>query len=377
MQSKFALLAAAIFLVMPPSEGPLRAEELELRALEAYAAPVEDWGPGVEGIIEAAYRDCFKTYIIEGRVLTMRMPFAENNERSELADGRLEVKGGGKADPDLLWSEVDALLASADFNSYAQALGDGREKVIAFDLEARSWTTIRDLFAVARMKADDYPGLPHKPFVFSDGAGVRATDVYNYLYSVGRLGMDCSGFVWHVLNTVARRGGLDLSKALMRPLRAPRSSASSLYFGTWFFSTKTRELIEVEDRIANLRPLDIILFRGEEGDFVHSMIIQSIDRKNGVIRYLQSTDEAPLEERGVHESTLNFDPNKPQTSLKDPSLRWNQRRNPPFEGESSSEFTDDGARYRAFPERGGGKVFRLRSMQKPLDRIQRLGASRS
>ncbi len=359
------LAACAVFPVLG-----IDAEEGGTRALEAFAAPSEDWGHGVEAVIEEAYRACFKTYIIDGRVLTVRMPFAENNERAELADGRLEVHGGGKADPELLWREADALLASADFLSYAAALGDGKEKVIAFDLEARSWSVVRDLFAVARMKADDYPGLPHKPFVFSDGTGVQATDVYNYLYCVGRLGMDCSGFVWHVLSTVAARGGTDLSRALMKPLRSPQRSATSLYFGTWFFSRKEKELIEVDDRIAKLRPLDIIVFRGEDGDFVHSMIIQSIDRERGTLRYLQSTDEAPLEERGVHESILSFDPARPDLRLGDMEVLWKQRRHPPFEGERTSDYSDDGTRYRAYPELGGGKVFRLRSMAAPASRIE-------
>lgn len=343
-------------------------DEAEKR-LSAFSDAAEVWGDGVEGIIEEAYRECFKTYIIDGRVVTVRMPFAQNNERAELSNGDLIVRGGGKADPVLLWEKVDELLASADFKSYASMLGDGREKVIALDLGARSWSVSRDLFSVARMKADAYPGLPHKPYVFSDGTGVKASDVYNYLYCVGRLGMDCSGFVWHVLSTVARRGGLDLSRALARSLRAPNAKVASLYFGTWYFTPKNKETIAVKDSIANLRPLDLILFRGDNGEIVHSSVIQSIDRKAGLIRYLQSTDEAPVNERGVHESFIRFDPGNPSVSLKDPSLVWTQRRLPPFEGEQSSKFTDDGDRFRAFPQYGGGTVVRLRALEKPLARI--------
>lgn len=339
------------------------------RRLSAFSAAAEEWGDGVEGIIEEAYRACFKTYIIEGRVVTVRMPFAENNERAELANGELIVRGGGKADPVLLWEKVDELIASPDFKAYAAMLGDGREKVLTLDLGSRAWSVSRDLFSVAKMKADAYPGLPHRPFVFSDGTGVKSSDVYNYLYCVGRLGMDCSGFVWHVLSTVARRGGLDLSKTLARSLRAPSRSVASLYFGTWYFKPKNKETITVNDSIKDLRPLDLILFRGDDGNIVHSSVIQSIDRKAGIIRYLQSTDEAPLEERGVHESFIRFDPKKPSASLKDPTLVWSQRRLPPFEGERSSQFTDDGDRFRAFPEYGGGTVVRLRALAKPLERI--------
>ncbi|OHE61867.1 MAG: hypothetical protein A2Z99_00855 [Treponema sp. GWB1_62_6] len=344
--------------------------EVEATALDDFADPSELWGRGVESALEAAFRECFKTYIIGGKIMTLRMPFGENNERAELAEAELEIRGGGKADPDLLWTEIDLLLETDDFRAYVDMLSDGREKVVAFDMTTRSWTTTRDLFHVARMKAGSYQGLPHRPLVLSLGKGVASTDVYNYLYCVGALGMDCSGFVWHALSTVADMGGLDLGKALGRSLRAPRSANASLYVGTWYFDSKRKELLTVKDEIRNLRPADVLLFRGSDGSAAHSAIIQSIDRTTGVIRYLQSTDEAPLEERGVHESFIRFDPAQPQTSLKDPSLVWSQKRLSPFSGERASEFTDDGARFRAFSEFGGGKVVRLSALAKPIEKIR-------
>ncbi|MDX9800989.1 MAG: peptidoglycan endopeptidase [Spirochaetia bacterium] len=331
-----------------------------------FSSPVEEWGDGVEAVIEEAYRACFKTYIIEGRVITVRMPFAENNERAELIDGELIVKGGGKADAQLLWLEADQLLGSADFKSYAAILGDGREKLLTLDLDSRSWKATRDLFSVARMKADAYPGLPHQPLIYSDGKGIKSSDVYNYLYCVGRLGMDCSGFVWQVLSTVAQRSNINLSRALAPSLHAPGPSYASLYFGTWYFNKKKREAPDVPDLIRNLKPLDLILFRGEKGGIVHSTVIQSIDRKAGIIRYLQSTDEAPMDERGVHESFIHFDPENANVSLKDPSLIWTQKRLPPFDGERPSPFMDDGERYRAFAEYGGGKVVRIKALSGKL-----------
>jgi hypothetical protein len=116
----------------------------------------------------------------------------------------------------------------------------------------------------------------------------------------------------------------------------------------------------VEDTISRLRPADIILFRGANGAMAHSAIIQSINWEKGLIRYLQSTDEAPLHERGVHESFIYFDPAKPNTSLSEPDLVWTQQRQAPFPGEKASPFSDDGRRYRAFSELGGGRVVRLR-----------------
>ena len=56
----------------------------------------------------------------------------------------------------------------------------------------------------------------------------------------------------------------------------------------------------------------------------------------------------------MHESFINFDPAKPWMSLKDPSIVWHQRRIAPFKGESGMEFWDDGQRYRAYPQYGGG-----------------------
>jgi hypothetical protein len=102
---------------------------------------------------------------------------------------------------------------------------------------------------------------------------------------------------------------------------------------------------------------------------VHSAIIQSINFSTGVIRYLQSTDEAPLAERGTHESFITFDPEHPEASLADPSVSWNQTRYPPFPGEKASPFSNDGERYRAYAEKGGGKVVRLRIMGGIIDKL--------
>ncbi|MBU1080935.1 MAG: peptidoglycan endopeptidase [Spirochaetes bacterium] len=357
LQALVAIMALGIALEAAP------------QALESFSDPAEAWGSGVEAALERAYRECLKTYIIDGQVMTLRMPFAQNNERSEIAGADLEIVGGGKADPALIWESIDGLLESADFSSYIELLGDGRDKVIVFDLPSRSWTASRDIFDIARMKAGAYRGLPHRPYVLSSGSGALPTDVYNYLYCVGRIGMDCSGFVWHALSSTARAGGLDLGRALGKALRAPRGADSSLFAGTSFFDSRSPELIRVEDRISSLRPGDIMLFRGDDGTAVHSAVVQSVDLSAGRVRYLQCTDEAPPMERGVHESFILFDPAAPHTSLKDPSLKWSQARFPPFTGERPSAFSGDGERYRAFPEFGGGKVVRLRAMAAPIRRL--------
>jgi hypothetical protein len=252
------------------------------------------------------------------------------------------------------------VLDSPDFIAYTEALSDGREKVVIFDLPSQSWKISRDFFDIARMKAGSYQGLPHRPYVLVSGEGLEEKDVYNYLYCVALVGMDCSGFVWHILSYVAAWRGIDLGRTLRGALGAGVGDNPSWYAGTVFFNSQSSHILPVNDEIRNLRPLDIILFRGKDGDIAHSAIIQSIDFSTGVIRYLQNTDEAPLSERGAHESFIRFDPHRPQTRLSDPSLHWTQKRYPAFPGESPSAFSNDGERYRAHPELGGGRVVRLR-----------------
>jgi len=335
--------------------------------LSAFSQASADWGDGIEAIIEQAYRACFRTYIISGKVMTLHLPFAENNERSELAGANLVVPWGGKGDPLGIWDQIDALIASSDFAAYTAALSDGREKIVQFDLASRTWSVNRDWFAIDQMKSGVYPGLPHRPVVLAKSRGITPPDIYNYLYSVGRVGVDCSGFVWYVLTTVARAGGLDLNRAFARYLGAVRPSSAAWYIGTWFFDPRNRNLEVVKDEVRNLRPLDIIVFRGDDGLTAHSAIVQSVDLAGGRIRYLQSTDVAEQNDRGVHESLITFDPANPSIGLKDPALVWHQRRSAPFPGETA-DFWDDGQRYRAFPQYGGGFVVRLKVMRKLVER---------
>jgi hypothetical protein len=354
----------------PPGSGsPDSAAEIAV--LTAFADPARIWGPGPEGIIEEAYRLCFRTRILDGKVMTIRMPFAQNNERNKLTDRGWEFLEGGKGGPEFLWRAVEDILVSEDFQAYTRTLGDGREQVIIFDIPGQSWTSSRDLFDTARMKAGVYRGLPHRPFVLVNGRGLEEADVYNYLYCVGLAGMDCSGFVWHVLSCLAQAGGLDLGRSLSQTLGVRDGNTSSRYAGTAFYNSKSSQIIAVDDTISLLRPGDILLFRGYDGEMAHSAVIQSVDLGHGLIRYLQCTDEAPLDERGVHESFIYFDPQNPRLSLADPSLEWTQKRYAPFPGEKESPFSDDGERYRAFPKLGGGRVVRLKPLIPVLDRLNK------
>ncbi|MDR3247364.1 MAG: peptidoglycan endopeptidase [Treponema sp.] len=343
----------------------------DLTNLTAFSDPARIWGTGPEGIIEEAFRLCFKTRILDGKVMNLRMPFAQNNERDKLVDQGWEFLGGGKGNPDFLWPVIETIIDSTDFQTYIRTLGDGREQVIVFDIPGQSWSSSRDLFDIARMKAGAYRGLPHRPYVLVSGRGVEETDVYNYLYCVGLAGMDCSGFVWHVLSYLAKAGGLDLGRSLGRSLGVRGGNDPSRYAGTAFYNSRSSQILAVEDKMANLRPGDILLFRGYDGEMSHSAVIQSVDLRSGMVRYLQCTDEAPLAERGVHESFIYFDPANPQVSLAAPSLNWTQKRYAPFPGEKESPFSDDGERYRAFPELGGGRVVRLRPLTPVMEKLGR------
>jgi hypothetical protein len=299
------------------------------------------------------------------------MPFAEDNERNVLTEENWSFLGGGKADPDFLMAAIDKTLNSAGFADYTATLQDGREQVIIFDIPSQTWKSSRDLFELARMKAGSYRGLPHRPYVLVSGQGIEETDVYNYLYCIGHAGMDCSGFVWHVLSYTAKQGGVDLGTTLRKVLGLKRGENPSWYAGTAFFNSKSSQMITIKDEIQNLKPADILLFRNSDGAMSHSAVIQSVDFSAGRIRYLQCTDEAPLSERGVHESFIYFDPKKPRVSLSDPGLTWTQKRYAPFPGEKSSPFSDDGERFRAFAELGGGKVVRLRSLIPVVEKMNK------
>ena len=349
----------------------LPAEEDFNLQLQAYSDPARIWGSGVERIIEEAFRLCFRTRILGGKVMNLRMPFAQDNERDKLTEEEWGFLGGGKGDPAFLWERINEILDSDDFKTYAETLSDGREKVIIFDLPTQTWTVSRDLFDIARMKAGSYRGLLHRPYVLSSGRGLEDTDVYNYLYCVGLIGMDCSGFVWHVQSYIAAAGGINLGRTLARVLGVRSGEDASLYAGTGFYNSNNSQIIPVKDEIRNLRPGDILLFRAEDGGMSHSAVIQSIDFSAGTIRYIQCTDEAPLTERGVHDSYINFNPAFITASLSDPSLIWTQARYPPFPGERASPFSDDGRRYRAYSELGGGRVVRIRVVAEVIDRINR------
>ena len=71
----------------------------DLEHLAVFSDPAQIWGDGIERTIEEAYRACFKTKIIGSRIMNLRLPFSENNERNILSDLSWELIAGGKGSP--------------------------------------------------------------------------------------------------------------------------------------------------------------------------------------------------------------------------------------------------------------------------------------
>jgi hypothetical protein len=316
----------------------------------------------VETLLDAVFQEYFRDYSIGGRTLTVRMPFALNGEREDGRGYSQDFFLDGKGTPARLWPYIDAVLASKSFAGYAAKVGGPGDKVVAFSLPRRSYQVHTDgpLLEAIDQDQDSYPGTPTRIFVPRNGEPLSEVDVYNYLYAIARVGVDCSGFAYYVLEAVARAYGLELEQVLGEMLRAaPRAVRGRI--GLWFFDPAQGYTEKVSDRIDELRPADLILFRGSDGTFKHSAVIQSIDLERGIIRYLQSTDWATEIERGVHRSIIRFDPLRLTESLDHYSVRWLQQVRPPFPGEREPRnWRTDRDRYLWYPEAGGSQVVRLR-----------------
>jgi hypothetical protein len=188
------------------------------------------------------------------------------------------------------------------------------------------------------------------------------------------VGLDCSGFIFHVQVAIAAALGSDLEETTAMMLGVDPQRLQPL-IGLSFFDPDSSYSYRVEDRIENLRPGDIILFRGRVPGrgigFRHSAVIQSVDFESGLIRYLQCTDWATPEQRGVHDSWIRFDPAHPNTGLSDPSLEWLQTIEPTFAGEPSLRYwKNDGHRYRSYQEVGGSVIVRLKMIRRLIEVVE-------
>ena len=314
----------------------------------------------VEQLIEQVFSRYFKEYTVAGRRMRLRMPFALNEERESGRGHKQIFFRHGKGAPEELWPYIEKVLASREFARYAAEIASPGEKAVVFNLTRSSYSISRNRQLIEALASNSYPGTATRIFVRRSDAALSEADVYNYLYAVAAVGVDCSGFVYHVQSEVAKAYGLDLDRILAKNLKvSPREVRVRVGLG--FFDPESGRTEVVEDRIVNLRPGDLILFRGSDGKLKHSAIIQSIDLEQGSIRYLQSTDWAPEAERGVHDSTIHFDPERADRSLRHYSVRWLQQVRPPFEGEEEPrDWQTDADRYLWYTAAGGSLVARPR-----------------
>ena len=313
----------------------------------------------VEQLIESAFRRYFRSVRVAGKSLTLRMPFGLNYERVGHPGYSQVFYLHGKGTPEQLWPYIDAILASEQFAEYTNAITGPGEKVILFDLERRGYSLSRDQDLIESLKRGPYPGTPTRIFVLRNAAELTEADVYNYLYAVASVGVDCSGFTLYILDSLARAYGMDISTMLSERWGINSSQVADRV-GLWFFDPAGGYTENLDDRIENLKPADIILFRGSDGGLKHTAVIQSIDWEKGLIRYVQCTDWAIEPERGAHQSVILFDPLRPQVSLKHYSVIWTQKVRPPFDGElEPRDWLTDRDRYAWYPAAGGSLIVRL------------------
>ena len=119
------------------------------------------------------------------------MPFGQNDERYEVGEFSQQIFGGGKAEPQDIWERIGSLLQSEDFQKYVEALQTPTEKVVFFSLAAGSWTVNTDPQEVKMLEDGHYTGGRFRVYVLKRDATISVSDIYNYLYCVGSVGMDC------------------------------------------------------------------------------------------------------------------------------------------------------------------------------------------
>ncbi len=322
-----------------------------------------------ETVLEAAYRHCIRTVTIHGRELVLRLPFAMEGERR---DGRFvqRVDRQGKVHPEALWERIDTVLRSDAFTEYAALIAGPGAKRVTFDLPSGTYRTAPLEQGALGMESSLTPGTSAVISRVRPGGPLRTDDVYDYLYCVAAVGIDCSAFVFYAMETLADAAGSDLSAALAAQLEIPASQVRRT-ITTWFLDPARGLTTPVADTVSTLRPGDLLLFRGKDGHFAHSAVVQSVDMDDGAVCYLQSTDWAPRDERGVHDSVIRFDPETPDVSLRDPAVVWTQQIAPAFpDEEQPGPWRTDGDRFRAHAESGGGAVVRLDALTRAIAAVE-------
>jgi len=296
----------------------------------------------VEAAIEQTFESYFREISISGKTLLIRIPFGLEKERFP---GQRFFRGG-KGTPQELWPKIIEELGSEEFKEYIRLLSQPGKKLVLLNLPEKSVQVIFDPKTIEKLSFRRNKVYPTE---LKENAGFSEIDIYNYLYAKG-IGIDCSAFSFNVLRSLGlQQYGLDLVK-LTR-------TTDPIYIGTWIYNYWNID--EVNDRIINLRPGDVIQFHCWDQAFCHSAVIGKIDFTRGEITYYQCTDwVADRKERGPHESEIYFDPAFPERRLSDPRVIWEQRLGETFQGEGCPyQGRTDGYRYAI---RGGGRVVRFK-----------------
>jgi cell wall-associated NlpC family hydrolase len=316
----------------------------------------------VETIIGQTFGRYFRSYQIDGRTLTVRMPFGLNYEREGSPSYSQVFYLDGKGTPEQLWPYIDSVTGSEQFTDYVEAITSPGHKVILYELERQTYSLSRDPELFGSIRRGDYPGTSTRIFVRRSGGELSEADIYNYFYAIAAVGVDCSGFTFYIHDSIAKAYGKELSELLGEQWRTSPGNIGRR-IGLWFYNPSSGYTEAVDDRIENLRPADVILFRGSDGEIKHSAVIQSIDAQKGIVRYVQNTDWAAEAERGAHKSVILFDPSRPEVSLKHYSVIWKQRVRPPFDGETEPrDWLTDRDRYAWYPTAGGSLIVRLKHL---------------
>ena len=219
--------------------GPFRAEILIFAAValvvsapRLYTQTPEQALPSkaeaVAQAIGSAYASCFRDFEIEGQTFHLRIPFGENGERVNGGIFQQQIAFGGKAGPQAIWPRVASLLASEDFRDYVDALSQPGEKVVLLYIDTDSWTVISNPDELRRVDLEWYPDTRTEVCVIKDGSELLTEDIYNYLYCIGSVGMDCSGFVYFIQQSIARALGADLDEMVGNALGVPTTLASQV-----------------------------------------------------------------------------------------------------------------------------------------------------
>jgi len=338
--------------------------------------PEQEISTRISGAINKAFGEYQgQITLFNGRRLPWQTPFAEVGERSS-SNWEQRVVWGGKgkgAKLHQLAQEVVGPKATFQFRQLVKqterAVRQKTPAMIRFDLPTATCRFFSSPpFSSQTEFIQKYPGKEWQIYTWIDPSWPLEKTlweqvVYPYLYCIGNrqiecsggsIGVDCSGFVCQTLIKIAEAWGENLPQRLpifRQPWRV----------GTWLYNPynpRSRYTLPCSEKIKDLRPGEIILFKNSRRRISHSAIINEVlfniplkripllfpqvnldtlptglRGKVAVVSYCQSTDW--VDQRGVNQQIVVFPMSavKQGATLKDPQGWWSARRSPAFPGE--------------------------------------------